>query len=488
MMEGNVLTSLLTTSIFASHAQRTVGVGFHNIGDSGVLRASNTAIVKAVQAHYGARCGHIPLNAQRVHVLVDIPTPDIQAHMAYLSQLTGKAIKPITPDDLKREQQRSPDSPALVVPYINVPEAEQQIQANLGAESWGLPGKMVTILKNKADFYQLLDEFDLDGFRTPDYRVVNMADLLKEAHSFLDAIEQLLKKTGITNYPLGLMLRGAESDGNFGCCLLYEKGGRIVLVPDGEVELATYYTTWPDALATAQKLLMAAVNQEKETRVVISRLLDLADSPGLSVVIMDGRVESLRWNGQLQDEGSKACVGTSTYRPKNASVARLQREYEDQTAALFETLLRKTAHKCDADFASLRGVANIDLMLAGTLEKRLQKKRGQKSAHYLAECNPRWTNYTDAIMTVIGANRKEQSISNMRTVIQERVIAIDRYHFPAHIDPWAVRECIFQRDDLLKHEGTRMICRMLDNPLGVIFTGNIEKAQQEVATIIRHLA
>jgi hypothetical protein len=29
---------------------------------------------------------------------------------------------------------------------------------------------------------------------------------------------------------------------------------------------------------------------------------------------------------------------------------------------------------------------------------------------------------------------------------------------------------------------------MVDNPLGLIFTGDIDKAQQEVATIIRELA
>src|SRR5437763_13327700 len=136
-MEDNILTSLLTTSIFASQAQRTIGVGFHNVGSGGVLRASDTEVVRNVEAHYGARCGHIPLNAEKVFVLVHAHTPDIQAHLAYISQLVGKDIKPITPDELKHEQQRSPESPALVVPYINVPEAEQQIQTYLGAESWG---------------------------------------------------------------------------------------------------------------------------------------------------------------------------------------------------------------------------------------------------------------------------------------------------------------------------------------------------------------
>ena len=107
--------------------------------------------------------------------------------------------------------------------------------------------------------------------------------------------------------------------------------------------------------------------------------------------------------------------------------------------------------------------------------------------HYIAECNPRWTNYTDAIMAVMAVNRKEQNISNMRTVIQEGIATVDKYHFPVEIDPREVRNCIFERDELLKHEGTRVICRMLDNPLGLIFAGDIDRGQQEVAAIIRKL-
>ncbi len=182
------------------------------------------------------------------------------------------------------------------------------------------------------------------------------------------------------------------------------------------------------------------MNQQREARIVISRYLDLADSPGMSIVIMDGQVESLGWNSQLQKNGSKACIGTSTYRPKNAFLARLQQEYEGQTAAVFEMLLRKTAQKFGVEFASLRGVANIDIMLPGKLEERLQEKRGQKPVRYIAECNPRWTNYTDAIMTVIGANRKEQTINTMKTVIKEGIATIDKYHLPENVDPRANSE------------------------------------------------
>jgi hypothetical protein len=222
------------------------------------------------------------------------------------------------------------------------------------------------------------------------------------------------------------------------------------------------------------------MNVQKETRVVISRYIDFVDSPGISVVIMDDRVESLGWNGQLQKPGSKACVGTSTYLPKNAYVQSMQHAYEEQTATFFEALLRMTAQKCGIPFASIRGVANLDIMIPGELERRLQRQRKQPESNYLAECNPRWTNYTDAIMTVVGANRKEQTIYNMKAVIQAGICTIDKHPLPENVTPQSVGACISERDAVLKRDGTRIICRMAKNPMGLIFAGDLARAQQEV--------
>src|SRR5205823_9302893 len=204
--------------------------------------------------------------------------------------------------------------------------------------------------------------------------------------------------------------------------------------------------------------------------------------------IMANRVESLGWNGQLQKPGSKACVGTSTYVPKNAYMRRMQQEYEEQTAAFFETLLRKTAQKCEVDFASIRGVANLDVMIPGELERHLQRQRKQSAVNYLAECNPRWTNYTDAIMTVLGASRKEQTTYNMRGVITAGISTFDKYPLPPHADPQSVRMCIAERDDALKQDGTRVICRMAKNPMGLIFAGDVKRAQQEVESLLTRFA
>src|SRR5690242_9272662 len=155
---------------------------------------------------------------------------------------------------------------------------------------------------------------------------------------------------------------------------------------------------------------------------------------------------------------------------------RMQQEYEEQTAAFFEVLLRKTAQKCGVDFASIRGVANLDIMIPGELERHLQRQRKRPLANYLAECNPRWTNYTDAIMTVLGASRKEQTTYNMQRVIEAGISTFDKYPLPTNLDPQIVRTYIAERDDALKQDGTRVICRMAKNPMGLIFAGDVQRA------------
>ena len=478
--------NVLNESLFTPGKKREIGAGFHNIG-SGVLRASNKKMVEKLEAHYGERCGHIPLDAHKLRVLVDVPTPAIEAQVAYLSQLFGKEIKAVTFDALRRENVS--DEHPLVVPYVNVPEAEQRIQAMGGAQSWGLPAQMVHILKNKADFYQLADELDLHGFRTPDYTISTIDTLHTDAWKFLAQIEDLYSEAGVAaTYPLGLVLRTAESDGNYGSSLLYSRGGSILLLQDGDADGIQIYQDWNEALLVAQKNLLATMNLQKETRVVISRFVDMADSPGMSVVLLEGHVESLRWNGQLQGPDSKACVGTSTYIPKNSYLRDLQLRYEDQTADFFTSFLKQTATKCGINFATIRGVTNIDVILPSEMELDLQRRRKQTPTRYLAECNPRWTNYTDAIMTIIGVNRKEPTVNNMRTVIREGIFTIDKSYLPAHVDPTLVREYVGKVDDVLKQDGTRIICRMTKNPMGLIFAGDVQKAQQEFDSIVALLA
>ncbi len=479
---------VLNESLFIAHTPVEIGAGFHNIG-SGVLRASHKEMIDKIEAHYGERCGHIPFDARRIRVLVDTPTPDIDAQIAYLSQLFGKEIKAVTFEDLKAEKEALSVESPLIVPYVNVPETEQRIKGAVGGTAWGMPSNMVHLLKNKADFYRFADEIDLAGFRTPDYKISDIYDISTDAMEFLSEVEDIYRKAGLAQkYPLGIVLRASESDGNYGSCLVYERDGSIIVLPDGDANYTQSYTNWNDAIVASQKCLFAAMNVQKEQRVVISRFVDIADSPGMSVVILEGQVESLRWNGQLQGQDSKACVGTSSYIPKDSYLRHVQQRDEDQTTVIFEKLLKQAAMKCDIDFASIRGIANIDIIVPGTLERELQKRRKQEPGHYLAECNPRWTNYTDAIMTIMGANRKTPTVNNMRTVIQEGIFTIDKSILPANVDPRVVREYIWKIDDILKQDGTRIICRMTKNPFGLIFAGDIRKAQEEFASVVTMLA
>jgi len=186
--------------------QRKMGVGFHNIG-SGLLRASHAETVRKVERHYGERCGHLPLNAQELRVLVAENTDAIRTQMEYLSSLMGRMLQPLTADELLQGQQAMAERP-LVVPYINVPETEAYVQQELGADVWGLPGRMTHILKNKASFYRLVDEIGLSGFQTPDYRVASVYDLTTAARDFLAVVEEIYHNADmIHEYPLGVMLR-----------------------------------------------------------------------------------------------------------------------------------------------------------------------------------------------------------------------------------------------------------------------------------------
>ncbi len=73
---------ILHAALFSFPLPGMLGVGFHNVGSEGVLRASDEATVKYVQHYYGERCGHLPLNAGNICTLVDFPDANIRAQMA----------------------------------------------------------------------------------------------------------------------------------------------------------------------------------------------------------------------------------------------------------------------------------------------------------------------------------------------------------------------------------------------------------------------
>src|SRR5260370_7793096 len=257
--------SILHIPLFASPIPRTLGVGFHNVGNEGVLRAWNETMIKYVQHYCGERCGHLPLNARNIRAVVSLPTAEIQAQMTYLSALFGKDVTPTTFDELKMEKGKTPELVPLVVPYINVPEIETRLQNELGAESWGLPGKMTHVLKNKPSFYQSVTKFAPNAFDPPDYTIASMYEVAREAERFVRRVEDVYKKAGVAEaYPLGVMLRAAEEDGSYGCGWAHENAGGIMVVQDRDADHPNYYTPCAEALAVLPTHLAATINLPQE--------------------------------------------------------------------------------------------------------------------------------------------------------------------------------------------------------------------------------
>jgi hypothetical protein len=468
--------------LFAGKQPVELGLGFHNIG-SGVLRYADESLKNAVERIYGQRCGHIPLNAKTIGILVNEPDDEIRAQIAYLSELYGRDINIMTTADVKKYKTKP-----LIVPYIDVPEVEEHF-SQFDAYMWGIPGKLTHVLKNKSEFYRMANFLHIEDFQVPDYITTYLAEIIPQTKTFLKKIEAMYDEAGMKNlYPLGVMMRAADEDGNYGCSLLYEKGRYVVMIPNGEAENARVYGNWEEALVNSKRILSAAMETQKEPRVVVSRYVDTVDSPGMSVILMNGSVYSLGWNVQTQKAPSRNPIAAGTYRPTDPILKTLQAEYEQYSAEVLEKFLRRTAERAKTDFNSIRGIANIDLILPSELDKTFQERRGIKTKFYFSECNPRWTTYTDAVMTVLGAQRRPQTINNMLEVIKEGIAVVDKYKLPRNVEPRLVRELIQKRDHDLQKQGTRLICRMTTNPMGVIYAGDIELAQAEMRNIVRSLA
>jgi hypothetical protein len=76
----------------------------------------------------------------------------------------------------------------------------------------------------------------------------------------------------------------------------------------------------------------------------------------------------------------------------------------------------------------------------------------------------------------------------MKAAVSAGICTIDKHALPENVDPQSVRACISERDNVLKQEGTRIICRMAKNPMGLIFAGDIARAQQEVNSMLALLS
>lgn len=473
---------ILDKDLFESSVGQKIGVGYANISD--VLRASDAVTVGRVK-FYEQRCGHVPLGSvDKSYVLVSEYSDVITSQLEYLSGLFGKSVEPKTAGELKMIGHGIGDENFVIVPYINVAETEAYLKEKFGLSAWGLPFGITDKLKNKASLHERLSKGMIDGLCVPDFVVSDIEELADKSEEFLQSNEALYRKYD-SDCPPGLVVRFAECDGNYGAGVLLQSEKGVVFRPDGAGKMVVY-ESWKDALIACQKHIKSTINPLKERRVVVSRFIEAVDSPGMSLAVMDGEVVSLGWNSQLQGDGL-ACVGTMTYRPKTDKMRFLKQKYEDETAVAFYKLLKDIAVEEGIDLGRARGFANIDIITPGEREHDLQVKRFGREFNYLSESNPRFTNWTDALLTGVGVSHKRQSIRSMLEVISSGLMAEDKFKLPEGLDPRRVREEILKADSVLRIEGTRLIARMTTNPMGIIYMGDIEKGRANLVGIVKDL-
>jgi len=468
-------------SIFGSPRER--GYGFSNVHD--VFRRTSPELVDYIAAFYGSRCAHIPDNSDATGVIVEEKTSRIVEHYAkYVSQTLQI---PLEVEDISTLN--GIHKGALVVPFINTTHVEQQFRSR-GLEVWGLPGNVVDIHKNKADCHDLINELSIPGIETPDHRIVQIDQFNKESHKYLKDIRQQYEDTGMDDYPVGLMIRSAESDGNYGGCFVRQVDNGFTLTKNGSDEEKLLFASEEEALKAAHTYLSSTGNaySEKEgkvvePRVVVSRLMDLADSPGQSAVILNGDIVTLPWNGQVQEENSTACSGTTSYAPGTEYLREIHRREEVPTTEAFTKFIDASLQKFGHDKEKVNAVINVDYMIPGPREVEFQRRLKQKAGITIAEINPRFTNWTDALLFVAGANQESKSINTIMRTIDAGVYTQDKFHFPEGTDMSFARTRIAEIDHILKAERTRVLVRMIDEQhttMGLVFSGDIAKARKEL--------
>lgn len=479
-LEAPSYEQIKSLSIFGEqHEKVTRSVAQHNVG--ALLPLVSEELRGKVDSHYGPRAGALDYTRKEIGLVVPEATKRIKQHAEYLGETLGRSFNVYESDALKNGTH---PADTLIVPYYNNQETQQEIQ-KAGQESWGLHPKMVAALKNKVHYHRLIQEANIEGMEVPDHRIANLDNFKKEATELLQFSKDLYSKYNFSDkYPLGLVIRAEESDGNYGQALLRETDdGRVVMTPHGDKNEAQYFRKdeWGQAIDAARETFKKGLSEGSNPDFVISRFLDLITDPGLSVVIKDNTTASLGWNKQLKEKDATACIGTTSFETTDKHTKALQEEFEAKTADDFEHFLRFVAKKENVPFQDLNAVLNEDVMLPGPLEMALRASRGQKRGYYVAEANPRFTNYTDGILAVVGFNQMTPSINSLRTVISDGISMVDRKPLGG-AEPEVVRTILFEIDNqaIKKGDSDRAFLRMPDETAGLILTGDRIRAEEKV--------
>ena len=132
----------------------------------------------------------------RVGLLVAHSSADIRAavngQLDYFNEVTGNNFQPISPQNIY--DARNP----YVVPYLN-PTREEIEMRRLGAEVFGMPGRVTDLLNNKSSARALVEEYNSPDFRFVKNRSIEVDEVAKEAPRFLQEIVNDYDERGFRN-------------------------------------------------------------------------------------------------------------------------------------------------------------------------------------------------------------------------------------------------------------------------------------------------
>lgn len=483
-------------------------LAWHNVaGREGVLCAANDAVIKAVGEHYAARASdHIPFTPPASPLPRFILTSQPEAarkQTHYRSRLAGVEMHPLHDPHVLPERgiQR-----ALFLPYIRL--TDPPLSSQIEWQRYGLPPALTRRLKNKADLHHWLLQNDF-AEHTMNFVACPIEEIPAQGWRMLRAIETMYAELGMSGaYPLGLMVRGAHSDGNYGAASLIQalqdgiyhgetvRRGEIILKKDGTVRPVVVFAGWQEALEAVRDHIHHATATEVEDRVVMTRWLDLSVSPGICAAVVVGEVYPFAFNGQYTEPGDSACTGTSTFQAAVGveRATQIQEAYLEQTQNLLKGILQQSFQN-GMPHDALYAMLNLDVMIPGPLENELWQRAhrnprmkhwidalGKADAAYqprvyapdrviLSEINPRDTNWTLAMKAVLQATQQPCTVGGLEKLANGRswrVVARDRWRLPPNIDFDEARERLLEFHHRRQAEGEGFILRMADNPAGVI--------------------
>jgi hypothetical protein len=404
----------------------TLDVGHHNVSD---LLESLLPEQRADYGHkYDQRAPEQVASRNGLIMTWEQPAAATLRHMRYRAELSRQNIHVVSPKGTFNLDGQQVDLDRLiggqklrVVPYFPSHAVdglvEQCIPQHLPAHlrRFGLPSQIAELVKDKQKFHEFMKEFFptliprfdvLSGAELIDDRIQSPIEIVMLQTSELIAEAQAFG-LNMEGYRNGVVLRKILSDGGFGTLIVRQKLDHTgyEVIGDKTLEAPTIHELMAQVITPSSQYLM-------------TRLLELDASPGISCMVRDGELFVLPLNSQIQDE-SGAAIGTKTLGLFSHDLHDIEfrHQHEELIQAFAIQIFDRVLDMCP-DRSGVEAMINLDFMVTSEREQKLYTLvRNSPSLfkhmwhlisqrYQVAEMNPRMTNLTSAangVLTIMGA-------------------------------------------------------------------------------------